>query len=370
MMRMSMFGNTLGIPEGAGGQQTDRASVLAEPTEMNPLSVSIVVILQSEKDVIASKHSAPISTRDLKEYIAVKFTSSFYTTAIGGPSIYSSKFRGQLKITNSISIWATTKDPFANFDNPLSVKAEGKDNSRLIDQIEIPEDVDIIDGDQHSVKIEYEKDTLKIFIDQYTQEPLLVANLSIADTLSLDNGSCYIGIAQETYLTNNIVEIFNWSLMSSTQSFSKDSWSGLSLEYKAQWPIHLFLSPEVIEQYNKLFRFLFPLRRVQIDLQNDWQSLKRIYYVFDEEQMRFVMAMRAKLNSFINNIMSYLQLDVIETQWVKLYKGIEKCEDFEEARKLHDNYLSILSNKFFLSMQRIIKTMQDLSHLIMRFSMQ
>ena len=68
--------------------------------------------------------------------------------------------------------------------------------------------------------------------------------------------------------------------------------------------------------------------------------------------------------------MSYLQLDVIETQWNKLYKGIEKCEDFEEARKLHDNYLSILTNKFFLSMQKIIKTMQDLSHLIMRFSMQ
>ena len=36
------------------------------------------------------------------------------------------------------------------------------------------------------------------------------------------------------------------------------------------------------------------------------------------------MAMRAKLNAFINNVMSYLQLDVIETQWNKLYKGIEK----------------------------------------------
>ena len=76
--------------------------------------------------------------------------------------------------------------------------------------------------------------------------------------------------------------------MSSTQSFSKDSWSGLSLEYKSQWPIHLFISPEVVEQYNKLFRFLFPLRRVQIDLQNDWKSLKRIFNLFDQSQMRYV----------------------------------------------------------------------------------
>jgi hypothetical protein len=237
---------------------------------MNLLYVSLVIILQSDKNVIVSKNSAPISTKDLTEYIAIKLKSSFYTNSIGGPSIYSIKFRGQLKITNTISIWATSKDPFANFDNPLNVEAEGKDKSRFIDQIEIPEDFDIIDGDKHPVKIEYDKDTLKIFIDQYTQEPLLVTSLSIADIISLNNGSCYIGITQETYLTNNILEFFNWPLTSSNQNFSKDSWSGLSLEYKAHWPIHLFLSPKVIEQYKKLFRFLFPLRRVKIDLKNEW----------------------------------------------------------------------------------------------------
>ena len=331
-----------------------------------------MIILQSQKDVIASKHSAPISTRDLSEYIAIKFTSTFYATGVGGPSIYSTKFRGPLRVTNTVSVWATNKDPFNNLENPLNrdTRGESPDNIRLIENVELSEDIDLIDGEQHAVKIEYDKDVIKVFIDQYTNEPVLSAPLSISDILTLDNGSCYVGIAQETFLTNNILEIYNWSLMSSTQSFSKDSWSGLSLEYKSHWPIHLFLSPEVIEQYNKFFRFLFPLRRVQIDLQNDWNNLKRIYFIFNEEQMRFVMAMRAKLNSFINNVMSYLQLDVIETQWAKLYKGIEKCEDFEEARKLHDNYLTTLNNKFFLSMQRIIKTMQDLSHLIMRFSMQ
>lgn len=46
-MKMSMFGNTLGVHHGeAGPGQTDRNSVLGEPTEMNPLSVSSVVILQ------------------------------------------------------------------------------------------------------------------------------------------------------------------------------------------------------------------------------------------------------------------------------------------------------------------------------------
>ena len=370
MLRMSMVGNTFGIPEGLGTQQTDRASIWGDPTDLNPLSISLVIILQAQKDVIASNYSAPISTKDLQEYIAIKFNSQFFPVATGGPSVYSNKFRGQLKITNTVSIWTTSKDPFSNFENPLTSKGAMKENIRLIDQVELPDDVDIVDGEQHSAKIEYDKDVLKIFIDQYSEEPILASPIRIGDSLELDNGSCYIGIAQETFLTNNIIEIFNWSLMSTTQSFSKDSWSGLSLEYKVQWPIHLFLSPTIIESYNKLFRFLFPLRRVQIDLQNDWNNLKTVYDVFEEEQMRFIMAMRAKLSNFINNVMSYLQLDVIETQWGKLSKGIEKCEDFEEARKLHENYLSTLSTKFFLSMDKIIKIVQDISHLIMRFSIQ
>lgn len=315
------------VPEAGDPQQTTgRVSALRDPSDDNPMVVSCVIILQAEKEVVASMHSSPLSTSDLTEYIAIKLTTSFYTTAVGGHSVYSSKFRGPLSISTKISVWATSKDPFSNFNNPLSrdLKGDNNDNARLIEQVTLPDDVDIVDGEQHSLKIEYDKEVLKIYIDQYTAEPVVIAPVSITDVITLDNGSCYIGIAQETAYTNNILEVFNWSLTSSTQSFSKDSWSGLSLEYKPQWPVHLFISPEIIEQYNKLFRFLFPLRRVQIDLQNDWNNLKHIYSVFDQSQMRFILAMRAKLNSFINNIMSYLQLDVIETQWVRLYKGIEK----------------------------------------------
>lgn len=40
MMRMSILGNTLGVNNEGGPQPTDRASVLGEPTEINPLVVS------------------------------------------------------------------------------------------------------------------------------------------------------------------------------------------------------------------------------------------------------------------------------------------------------------------------------------------
>ena len=35
-------------------------------------------------------------------------------------------------------------------------------------------------------------------------------------------------------------------------------------------PALLILSPDAVEKYNTLFRFLFPIKRVQIELQNIW----------------------------------------------------------------------------------------------------
>ena len=43
------------------------------------------------------------------------------------------------------------------------------------------------------------------------------------------------------------MEILNWSLVSSSSTFSQDKWNGLSLDYKTHWPLHLFLPPEILD---------------------------------------------------------------------------------------------------------------------------
>jgi len=158
-------------------------SYIEEPTESNPLNVSCVIIFQSEKDVIARQHSAPISTLDLNEYIAIKLSSTIYSQSIGAPSIYSNKFKGPLTINSSVSVWvAGGKEGLRGFDNPLN-KNEGEKQIKMLDQMQLPDEIDLIDGEQHNVRVEYEKDILKIYIDQFT-EPLLSVPLSISETLS------------------------------------------------------------------------------------------------------------------------------------------------------------------------------------------
>ena len=42
------------------------------------------------------------------------------------------------------------------------------------------------------------------------------------------------------------------------------------------------------------------------------------------------------MSFLIDNIYSYLQVDVLESQWIKLNDGVQASRDFEEVRMLHD----------------------------------
>lgn len=86
--------------------------------------------------------------------------------------------------------------------------------------------------------------------------------MKIQDYVKLDNGSAYLGFTHETVNLSNLVSIDNWTFVSDARSNQSDPWNGLSLDYRSHWPLHLMFSPDVIEKYNTLFRFLLPIKRV------------------------------------------------------------------------------------------------------------
>ena len=73
----------------------------------------------------------------------------------------------------------------------------------------------------------------------------------------------------------NVLLIENWVFESSVKANQRDPWSGLSLIYQCNWPIHLMFSPDIHEKYNTLFRFLLPIKRVQLELQHIWSQKVR-----------------------------------------------------------------------------------------------
>lgn len=80
--------------------------------------------------------------------------------------------------------------------------------------------------------------------------------------MKLDNGTAHLGFTNETYYLVNALQIESWSFMSEAKAIQQDSWIGLTLDYRAHWPLHLIFSPDVIEKYNTLFSLLLPIKRI------------------------------------------------------------------------------------------------------------
>mmetsp|Transcript_21404 Transcript_21404/g.28719 ORF Transcript_21404/g.28719 Transcript_21404/m.28719 type:complete len:107 (+) Transcript_21404:2120-2440(+) len=99
-------------------------------------------------------------------------------------------------------------------------------------------------------------------------------------------------------------------------------------------------SPDIHEKYNTLFRFLLPIKRVQLELQNVWSSkVRSMKHLYKEPVFKLTLQLRQHMSFVIDNLYQYLQVDVLESQWQKLVDGVQASRDFEEVHILHDKYL-------------------------------
>ena len=62
------------------------------------------------------------------------------------------------------------------------------------------------------------------------------------------------------------------------------------------------------------------------------------------------MLLRQHMSFLVDNLFAYLQVDVLESQWTLLVESIQRSQDFEEVRHLHDSYLRQITDQCFLNL--------------------
>jgi hypothetical protein len=70
-------------------------------------------------------------------------------------------------------------------------------------------------------------------------------------------------------------EIDQWEMISKPTSHYGDIWSDLSLNLKMNWPINLILTPDLMENFSIINKFLFPIRQIQIELEQIFMKIPR-----------------------------------------------------------------------------------------------
>lgn len=161
--------------------------------------------------------------------------------------------------------------------------------------------------------IEYQATNEELFVylidhnGRQDAEAVVRIHLKVQDYVRLDNGSAFLGFCQETANLANVTLIENWHFESTVKASSNDSWGGLSLDFKVEWPKQLVLSPDALEKCNCLFRFLFPIKRVQIELQHVWSVKVRSLKHLDKKPVfKLMMQLRKHMSFLVDNIYSYL----------------------------------------------------------------
>jgi gamma-tubulin complex component 4 len=137
------------------------------------------------------------------------------------------------------------------------------------------------------------------------------------------------------------------------------SWGHLYMDYKLDWPLNLFLSSELLDRYNAVFRVLLGLRRAQWEVQHSRNSVK--------PSPLPVMLLRRNLGILLDSVYTYLQTS-ITIAYRDMVASMEGGGDFEVAVKAHDQFLSTIHTQCFLSVPTLVRCLDQLAQLGLRFA--
>jgi len=153
------------------------------------------------------------------------------------------------------------------------------------------------------------------------------------------------------------------------ESFIKDPWDYVCLEYNIDSPLDAVVHNSAMETYHQMFLFLFRLKRIEWTMNNSWrQSTELNHAILIENKaggieapnvraaaekssflLRRIATIRQTMLHFISNLQNYLMFEVLEGGWDTLIRSIEMSRSLDDVIYAHDTYLNEIVLKSLLS---------------------
>ena len=147
---------------------------------------------------------------------------------------------------------------------------------------------------------------------------------------------------------------------------SLDGWDALELEYRVPWPLGLVVTRDAIARYNRMFQYAFRLRRVLAALDEAWLELRRRG---DDARRRRLAACQSFARFLLNNLLTYLQVDVIEASHAEMLARIRAApEDVSNAQRALRACLARVAAQSFLDLERVSDVVERVMALATRLA--
>ena len=124
------------------------------------------------------------------------------------------------------------------------------------------------------------------------------------------------------------------------------------LDYKAQYPLTLLLTPSAMQKYNRMFFTLVKVKKVLQLLKDAWKELctrefKKIGKEYQTD-VRGIQILRASMHNFMQTLQEYIMIDAIEAGWQIVKNRMSEIQVFEDLILMHNEFLDRMLDKSML----------------------
>uniref|UniRef100_A0A1I8IRK2 EGF-like domain-containing protein n=1 Tax=Macrostomum lignano TaxID=282301 RepID=A0A1I8IRK2_9PLAT len=155
-----------------------------------------------------------------------------------------------------------------------------------------------------------------------------------------------------------------------------DSWSRVGLKFKHGWPFHLLFNDDILARYCQVFRFLLTVKRVQLTLQRSWaaqmiakrgcRNSRVNSAALSKLEPHFLQ--RSRMQHAVDNLVYYLQVDVIDSRFNALITAARTQRDVEQLQVSHDQFVTALTAQSFLHNRPVRACVTQLLHSCLEFA--
>lgn len=165
---------------------------------------------------------------------------------------------------------------------------------------------------------------------------------------------------------------------------SATGWDVFALDYRVSFPVDCILDPQSMQEYSKLSRYIWGLKRLEAVLSRCWQSLRNAQVSVSKTvkkelraDLRKMELLQYEMISFVRQALS-VSFETISGEWDAFERALNKMSDKEESSEedidldalitAHRQFLEALKTKLRLwSSQTMRSKMAVISLGILRF---
>lgn len=165
-------------------------------------------------------------------------------------------------------------------------------------------------------------------------------------------------------------KVFKTLSLKHDEDFIVLEWDSYKLDMDVRYPLSLLLSKEVIRELQKVFSFVWQLRRVDFLLKQNSYKRKILGFCLPNELkvlLHKLNIFRFRLTGFINLSMFFFLEEVIEASWKKFTSAVIVAEDLEDLDMAVKELVQYVHLYNLLNAKALYQKFFDILRLIIKF---